>query len=253
MARDGLQKPPGFLRVRRVVEQRFDVPAHGGERRAQLVGDVGDEVAPDLIGSVQVGDVVQHQDGAARNRRCDRRRAGDEERVGLAGQRQLEAIARRPAQRRGNLRGDVGVTHDLEVVPSFRRILQLEHPAAGGVDELQPPVIVDDQDPLDHTAEDRFHARAVGVALGRATGDLADGIVQHARDGSNFVGAVVARRLRQIAGGVALGDRRNRAHAPAEERRHDPRHGQGCEQTGAQGDDRGAANGGQLIANLRQR
>ena len=47
------------------VEQRFDVAADRGQRRPQLVRDVGDEIAADLIGAPQVGDVVQHEHGAA--------------------------------------------------------------------------------------------------------------------------------------------------------------------------------------------
>ena len=49
-----------------VFGQRLDVAADGGQRRAQLVRDVGDEVAADLIGAPQVGDVVQHEHGAVR-------------------------------------------------------------------------------------------------------------------------------------------------------------------------------------------
>ena len=54
------------------VEQRLDVAAHRGERRPQLVRDVGDEVAADAIGAAQIGDVVQHDDGAAWRAGCDR-------------------------------------------------------------------------------------------------------------------------------------------------------------------------------------
>ena len=50
------------------VGERLDVAADRGQRRAQLVRDVGDEVAADLIGAPQLGDVVQHQDDAVRHR-----------------------------------------------------------------------------------------------------------------------------------------------------------------------------------------
>ena len=124
-----------------------------------------------------------------------------------------------PAQRRAELRGDVGLADDLEVVPAFGGVLQPQHPPRGGVDELHPPLVVDDQHAFDHAAEDRFHARAIGVEVGRAAADLADRVVQRARHGADLVGAVVARRLRQIARGVALRDRGNRAHPAAEEHR----------------------------------
>ena len=64
VARDDLEEPPRLFR-RRLVGERFDVAANRGERRAQLVRDVGDEVAADLIGAPQVGDVVQHEHRAA--------------------------------------------------------------------------------------------------------------------------------------------------------------------------------------------
>ena len=51
-----------------VLGQRFDVAADGRQRRAQLVRHVRDEVAADLIGAPQVGDVVQHEDHAVRGR-----------------------------------------------------------------------------------------------------------------------------------------------------------------------------------------
>ena len=66
VAPDDLQKPPACLSViGRSVEQRLDVAADRGQRRAQLVRDVGDEVAPDLIGAPQIGDVVQDEHGTA--------------------------------------------------------------------------------------------------------------------------------------------------------------------------------------------
>ena len=97
-----------------------------------------------------------------------------------------------------------------------------------------------------------MRARSASSWRGPA-GDLADRFVQHARDGADFVGAVVARRLRQIAGGVAFGDRRNRAHAPAEQRRRSPREGQRGEHAGAHRDDRRAAHRRELVADLGQR
>ena len=66
---------PRLLRRDRRVQQRLDVAADRRQRRAQFVRDVGDEVAAHLIGAAQVGDVAQHQHGAAaaRARRPARR------------------------------------------------------------------------------------------------------------------------------------------------------------------------------------
>ena len=52
-------------RVIGFVHERFGVALDCGQRRTQLVRHVGDEVAADLIGAPQVGDVVQHEHGAA--------------------------------------------------------------------------------------------------------------------------------------------------------------------------------------------
>ena len=66
MAHDDLEEPARVLVRSRRLEQRLDVAADGRQRRAQLVRDVGDEVAADLVGPPQVGDVVQHEHGAVR-------------------------------------------------------------------------------------------------------------------------------------------------------------------------------------------
>jgi hypothetical protein len=64
MPRNRLEKLPRVLGIRGAVQQRLHVPANGRERRAQLVGDIGDEVAPHLICAPEVGDVMQHENGA---------------------------------------------------------------------------------------------------------------------------------------------------------------------------------------------
>ena len=186
-------------RRRRPIEQRLDVAAHGGERRAQLVRDVGDEVAADAIGAAQIGDVVHDEHGAGGAGRGDRRAARDDDELGLVRQRQLEALGRRPAERRAELRGDVGLAHDLDVVPAFGVALQLQHRARRAVDELHPAVIVDDEHAFDHAGEDRFHARAIRGEIGRAPADFARRVVERARDGADLVVAVVSRRPRPVA------------------------------------------------------
>ena len=96
VARDDLEEAPRRGAVGAAVEQRLDVAAHGGQRRAQLVRDVGDEVAADPIGAPQLGDVVQHD----APRRSRARRATGALRtvtIGAVRQRQLEALAFRAA------------------------------------------------------------------------------------------------------------------------------------------------------------
>ena len=93
-----------------LVDERFGVALDGGERRAQLVRDVGDEVAADLIGAPQIGDVVQHEHRAAAGRddRRDSRhqRAAD---VAVAGQGQLEPVWLFAGQHARDLIGDARV------------------------------------------------------------------------------------------------------------------------------------------------
>ena len=103
-------------------------------------------------------------------------------------------------------------------------------PPRGAVHELHPALVVDDQHAFDHAAEDGLHAGAIGLELGRPAADLPHRVVEHARHGADLVGAVVARRPRQIPGRVALRDGGNRAQPPAQERRRRPGQGQRREQ-----------------------
>jgi len=47
-----------------VIEQRFDVAGNGGERSAELVGDVGDEVPLGALDLFDDSDVVKDGDSA---------------------------------------------------------------------------------------------------------------------------------------------------------------------------------------------
>ena len=94
MPRDDLEELLCVGGLAGVVEQRFDVAANGGERRAQFVRDVGDEVAADAVGPAQVGDVVQHQHRAAAGRGDGRRAAGDEGLARIAAQGEFEPAGR---------------------------------------------------------------------------------------------------------------------------------------------------------------
>ena len=60
MAEDDLQELSRVLRfLQGSGEQRFEIPLDGRQRRAQLVGDVGDELRAHLLEPPQLGDVVQ--------------------------------------------------------------------------------------------------------------------------------------------------------------------------------------------------
>ena len=173
-----------------VVEQRLDVAADRGQRRAQLVRDVGHEVAPHAICLAQLGDVVQDQHRAARAfadttgalrammLRSDSR-----------GSDQLEARGGAAGEGRAEPRGDIRVANDLEIVPAFDRALEPQHPPRRGVHQLDAPLLVDDQDAFDHPAEDGFHPGPIRLEIDRAAPELAHRVVQRAGDDADLVGA----------------------------------------------------------------
>ena len=101
MARDD-QKPPALFGVAVAFGQRLDVAADRRERRPQLVRDVGDEIAADLIGAPQVGDVVQDHDDAVGGVAAGGGRAGNDRAGRIARRRQLQRVrrSRRRASRR---------------------------------------------------------------------------------------------------------------------------------------------------------
>ena len=151
-----------------------------------------------------------------------------------------------------DLRRDVGVPRNFEVVATLRRVVHLEHPARGIVHQLQPSLRRDDHDAFTHAVEDGFHPRAVGLALGRAAADLAHRLVEDARHESDFIGAVVARGRGQIARGVAFRHFGDRANAATQERGRAPREHEGCQKADRQGHHCGTANRRELLADFRQ-
>ena len=100
MAGDDLEKLARFHRLRRRVEQRFDVPANRGEWRPQFVRDVGDEVAANVESarrrsvmscSTSTPPVLPAESTGARAR--------DEHLALIAAERQFDAAGyRRPAR-----------------------------------------------------------------------------------------------------------------------------------------------------------
>ncbi len=222
VARDGFEKAARLFRIRDSVEQRFDVAPHGGERRPELVRDVGDEVAADLVGAPQVRDVVQHQDGTARRARGDRRTPRNEDRPRLLRQRQLPPLGRGAGQGGADLGRDLGMAHDLQVMLLPLGHDQPQHPLRSGVRKLEPAVFVDHEHAFDHAAEDRLHAGAVGREFCCPAADLADGVVEHARHDADFIAAWIAHAAGQITGCVSPRRGGNRSHPSCQEGGADP-------------------------------
>ncbi len=52
-----------------IFDERFHVALDGSERRAQFVADVGDEFAAGFLRGLDAGDVVEHDQRAARGQR----------------------------------------------------------------------------------------------------------------------------------------------------------------------------------------
>ena len=175
----------------RLVEQRLDVAANRGERRAQLVRHVGDEVAPDLIGPAQVGDVVQHEHSAAAAGAGDGRGPGDEHPVRIPGQRHLLAPGLVATQGARQLRRDVRVANHFEIRPAGGRRVDAQHELRGAIHHLQPPLPIDDQHALDHAGEDGAHSRAIARELFDPSAQLLNRRIEGARDSAELVGPVV--------------------------------------------------------------
>ena len=198
--RDDLEELVRAVGIRRLVEQRFHVSANGGERRPQLVRHVGDEVAPDLIGPAQIGDVVQDEHGAAAAGAGDGCGSGHERSARIARQRHLLAADLVAAQRARQLRRDVGMPNHFEIRPAGGRRVHAQHVLRGAIHQLQPSLPIDDEHALDHAGEDRAHPRAIARELFDPSAQLLHRGVERPRDGAELVGPVVVRGSRQIPG-----------------------------------------------------
>ena len=195
--RDDLEELPRAVGVGRLVEQRLDVAADRRERRAQLVRHVGDEVAPDLIGAPQIGDVVQHEHGAAA--------AGPE--TGAARATNVRPGSRASASSWLSTSSPRSAAVSCAAMSGCRITSRYGRPAADGVDaqhllrgaidQLQPSLPIDDEHALDHAGEDRFHARAIARQLLEPAAELLDRRIEHPRHRAELVAAVVVRRARR--------------------------------------------------------
>ena len=185
-----------------VVRQGIGVAADGGERRAQFVRDIGDEITPDLVGASEVGDVVQHHDHALAGTRhrpeprhevaCDVAMRGE-----LDGQRPATV---EDAPNRGR---HLGLAQRLDVRAAQRIAVEAQHAAGGVVDELQVAVAVADEHAFDHAGQDGVHAGAVARQRDDAPFLLVDGDVERAGGDAEFVVAVVRTGAAQVAEGEA--------------------------------------------------
>ena len=253
MPRDDVEKAAVVVGRRVAFRQRFDAAANRGERRPQLVRDVCDEVAPDLIGAPQLGDVVQHDDDAMLGGAGRGRRGGHDRPQRVPGRRELQR-RRRPAEqdRRDDLR-DRRQPDRFHVWTADRHLVELQHLPRGGIHELQPRLRIDDDDALDHAGEDRFHPRAVARLPRELTADLLHRVVERARHRTELVVAVAEMRRRQVAARVAVGDAGDEPHAPADPRGEQPGDRDAADEREAKRGERRRQDGLQLVADVGER
>ena len=149
LAMNDLQEPPARVRILRIIQQRFGVTLDRGQRRAQLVRDVGDEVSADEVGFAQFGDVVHHEHRAAAG--CDDGSdLGDQRPRGVARHRELEGAGLAARQRAADVFDDARVTDGLDVRMIDRALFEFQDAAGRVVDQLQPPLFIDHQHAFDH-------------------------------------------------------------------------------------------------------
>ena len=97
------------------VEQGFDEALDRGDRRLELVRDVGHEVAADVFQAAKVGHVVEHDHGADRPafEIVQRRAAGLHHPLAIAVQQDVGLDRFAAGQRAGDEAAQVGIAHDL--------------------------------------------------------------------------------------------------------------------------------------------
>ena len=139
----------------RTVVQRLDQRLHRCERRAQLVGDVADEVPADSLQPPDLGQVLQHHQEGGR-RAGERQRSGDHAqeapRPALLDDARLLLGSRpglREAARHFVIARDLG-----ETVVERLGGAHVQDVFRGPVDLYDRIVLVDDQQAVGHVGED---------------------------------------------------------------------------------------------------
>ena len=150
------QEPPRHrLVLDRAVPQRLHQRLDRGERRAQLVRDVGDEVAPRRLQPSQLGQVVQHQQ-RQRLGHAPHRGGGGAQRP--APRAELDLGGPRPvvAQHPVDQRGQLVVARDRDERPAEHVVLgrRAEQPLRRAIGQDDPAVRVDHQQAVPHRLQD---------------------------------------------------------------------------------------------------
>ena len=142
-----------FLVVEGAVDQRFEETLDRGDRRPQFVGNVGDEVAPDVLEMPQPRDVVQDDEDAdlASLRIVQERAVGADPAVLCAADLDFVLHGRLAGQGGLDELQQIGFANDLVDAPPLQldRLLA-QQGCAGLVQAENRSFVVDRQDSLLH-------------------------------------------------------------------------------------------------------
>ncbi len=219
----------------RAVLQRLHETADRGERRAQLVGSVGHEVAPDVLEPPSLGRVVEGQDRAVRRSRF----AGEGHHRDGEDASQLEklhlGLAPLPgAQDPLDERADLALPDHLEVVAA-ESVAEIHGLLEARVGEDHGAPVVHREDSVVHGGEDGVGASPVAGDLRHPPLQLVGGLVDDARQLAELVVAADPDAGGQVALGIlpsGLHDLLERAaqrgrEQDGEARRREEREGEG--------------------------
>ena len=171
------------------VEESFGVSLNRGQRGAELVGDVGNEIAAGFFDALGLGQIAQHSDGAA----IGQRGGGDIE--GAAGDDGSGAGGLDLFRGGGGFHGgeEIGIANGFDNRRVEARVLG-NKAIHGLVGPLHEAVGADGDDGVLHAVEQGFELALAGLHGGKTALDLAGGFVDGGGDAANFVERTCLRR-----------------------------------------------------------
>ena len=159
----------------------------------------------------------------------------------------------RPLERAAEHRADVRVPHHFAVVAAGHDAVGLRQAPRRLVGEDDPALGVHDDHAFEHAPQDGLGARAVLRELRHSPAQFAGRIVEDSRDGAEFVAALVARRGREVSGGVPARHRGDRVDPPRQEHRGEPGQAEGAAERHRQRHQDAPAHGAELGVDLGER
>src|SRR5579863_3649864 len=197
---NNLQKLARVIVLRRTVEQGFGVALNGGQRRPQLVGNVGNEIATGFLHPLGLGQVTQNGNGAA---------------PGHGSGGYIESTARNNGSRscREHLSGfagsaystqEIGVAHgfnDGSIQPGALRN-QAIHTLVG---PLHAVVGTDSDHGVLHAVQQGFELALAGSQSREVALYLTRGLVESGSDLTDFISRIFGDTRREFAAGDLVG------------------------------------------------